>query len=133
MKAFPLIIVTPDGLAYEGEVESLLCRTDDGDVEILAGHADYLASVAIGRTRIRVGGIDRFASSSGGFLTVKGGEAKLVLTTFEFADEIDKKRAELAREKAEEAIAKAKSSRDIDVAKAKLRRALNRLSVVGMK
>ena len=45
MKPFHLEIVTPDGLAYSGEVESLLIRTDDGDVEILCGHADFLASI----------------------------------------------------------------------------------------
>ena len=38
MKSFHIEIVTPDGIEYEGEVESLLVRTDDGDVEILAGH-----------------------------------------------------------------------------------------------
>ena len=41
MKPFHIEIVTPDGLAYDGEVESLLVRTDDGDVEILCGHTDF--------------------------------------------------------------------------------------------
>lgn len=133
MRSFPLTIVTPDGTAYSGTAESLLVRTDDGDVEIMAGHADYIASVGIGRTRIRVGGVDRFASSSGGFLSVKSGEVKLVATTFEFAEDIDKKRAELARENAERAIASAKNSRDIDLARAKLQRALSRISVAEIK
>ena len=31
MKAFHIDIVTPDGIEYDGEVESLLVRTDDGD------------------------------------------------------------------------------------------------------
>ena len=133
MNTFNLTIVTPDGTAYSGTAESLLVRTDDGDVEIMAGHADYIASVGIGRTRIRVGGVDRFASSSGGFLSVKSGEVKLVATTFEFAEDIDKKRAELARENAERAIASAKNSRDIDLARAKLQRALSRISVAEIK
>ena len=40
MKSFKLKIVTPDGLAFDSEVESLLVRTHDGDVEFLAGHID---------------------------------------------------------------------------------------------
>ena len=38
MKSFNLKIVTPDGLVFDSAVESLLVRTDDGDVEFLAGH-----------------------------------------------------------------------------------------------
>ena len=36
MNRFPLQIVTPDGLIYEGEAERLCCRTIEGDVAILA-------------------------------------------------------------------------------------------------
>ena len=133
MKPFHLQIVTPDGLAYDGEAESLLVRTDDGDVEILAGHTDFLASVGIGRTRIRIGGEDRFASASGGFLSVSGGEVKLVTITFEFADQIDLSRAKAAKEKAEAAIAKANGERAERLAKAKLARALNRINVAELK
>ena len=85
MKPFHLLIATPDGLCYDGEAESLLVRTDDGDVEILAGHTDLLASVGIGRARIRINGNDRYASAAGGFLTVARGEVKLVAITFEFS------------------------------------------------
>ena len=132
-KPFKLTIVTPDGLAYDGEAESILVHTDDGDAEILAGHADYLASVGIGRTRIRIGGNDRFASSAGGFLTVKGGKVTLATTTFEFADEIDKKRAERAKEEAEAQLQKATDAAGIELAKAKIRRSLNRINIAGMK
>ena len=35
MRTFHLEIVTPDGLSYDGEAQSLLVHTTDGDVEIL--------------------------------------------------------------------------------------------------
>ena len=56
MKQFHIEIVTPDGIAFDGMVESLLVRTDDGDVEILANHADLLAAIDTGRARIIVDG-----------------------------------------------------------------------------
>jgi F-type H+-transporting ATPase subunit epsilon len=130
MTPFHLDIVTVYGSFYSAEVESLLVHTDDGDVEILAGHADFLASVATGRARIiEAGGKVRTASCSGGFLTVNKRAVKLVSSTFEFSDEIDLERAVAAKEKAERAIERATDNREIAVAKAKLQRALSRIEV----
>ena len=133
MKEFHIEIVTPDGLRYSDNVESLLVRTDDGDVEILAGHADYLAAVGTGRVRLIVDGKERFASVNGGFLSVKGKEVRLCAITFEFAEQIDLKRAEAAKEKAEAALQSAKDERDERIAKAKLARAASRINVANMK
>ena len=129
MTNFKLEIVTPDGLVFDGEAESLLVHTDDGDVEILAGHMDYMASVATGRARIIIGGVSKYASCSGGFLTVSREGVKLVAVTFEFADDIDLARAERAKEKAERCLENAKSEKEIDLAKARLERALTRIKV----
>ena len=129
MRAFHLEIVTPDGSAFDGEAESLRVRTDSGDVEILAGHADYIAALAVGRARIRTSDGDRLAAISGGFLSVDKKSVKLVATTFEFADEIDVKRAAAAKENAEAAITRAQNDRELDLAKAKLARALSRIHV----
>lgn len=133
MRTFQLEIVTPDGCIYSGDTESLLIRTDDGDVEILAGHTDYLATLSSGRARIRNSSGDRFGAVAGGFLSVDRESVKLVATTFEFSDEIDLKRAKAAKERAEEAIRKAANDRDITLAKAKLQRAISRISVAERK
>ena len=133
MRSFPLEIVTPDGLAWEGEAESLLIRTTDGDVEILAGHTDFVATLSIGRARILKDGKNEYASVQGGFITVAGGDVKVVATTFELAQNIDTERARRAKEKAEAEKAKAKSSRDFALAEARLKRALNRINVASMK
>jgi F-type H+-transporting ATPase subunit epsilon len=132
MKSFNLKVVTPDGLCFDSEVESLLVRTDDGDVEFLAGHIDYMASLGTGRARIKVGGKDRFASISGGFVTVKSGEVKLVAITFEFREDIDLDRAIAARDEAKAAISSSKDDKTLRLAKAKLARATNRIGVAEM-
>lgn len=133
MKAFHVEIVTPDGVEYDGMVESLLVRADDGDVEILAGHTDLLASLGVGRARLLIDGKPRYASVNGGFLSVKEGKVRLCAITFEFADQIDLKRAEAAKAKAEASIKSAKGDRDERVAKAKLARAASRIKVANMK
>ena len=132
MKSFNLKIVTPDGLAFDREVESLLVRTDDGDVEFLAGHIDYMASLGTGRARIKQDGKDRFASVSGGFVTVSKGEVKLVAITFEFREDIDLELAKLARDEAKASISSGKDEKAIALAKAKLQRALSRIDVAEM-
>ena len=132
MKSFNLKVVTPDGLAFDSEIESLLVRTDDGDVEFLAGHIDYMASLGTGRARIKADGKDRYASVSGGFVTVKGGAVKLIAITFEFADQIDITRAKAARDDAKNTLAASKDDKAIELAKAKLQRALNRIGVAEM-
>ena len=133
MRSFPLEIVTPDGLAYTGDAESLLISTADGDVEILAAHADFVAILAIGRARILKNGESKYASAAGGFITVSDGAVKVVATTFEFAENIDSARARRAAEKAEAEKARAISKRDMMLAEAKLKRALNRIKVAEMK
>ena len=129
MRGFHLQIVTPDGQIFDGNAESILVRADSGDIEIMAGHADYFATLGTGRAKLTVDTGAKEAATSGGFISVKCGEVKLVCTTFEFADQIDLARAETARERAEAAIKKATDDKVLDVAKAKLARALNRISV----
>ena len=129
MKEFKLRIVTPDGVKFDGLAESVLVKCASGDVEIMAGHADYFASLATGRTRIIAGGKTMLASSSGGFLSVEGGEVNIVAITLEFSDEIDLERAERAKELAEMQIKDAKDNAALDKAKARLQRALNRIKI----
>lgn len=132
MKPFHLEIVTPDGLIFNGEAESLLVHTEDGDVQILCGHADYFASVAIGRAKVVAGGVSRIASCAGGFLSVEKGMVRLVAITFEYADEIDVNRAKAAAAQAEQRLEKATDEKTEKLAKAKLSRALNRIHVSEM-
>ena len=133
MAQFHLEIVTPDGAIFDGMADSILVRTDSGDVEIMRGHADYFASLGTGRAKLVVDGNARNASASGGFISVRGGEVKLVSTTFEFADDIDLVRAKAAKEKAESAIKAATTDRELKLAKAKLARAVSRIGVAELK
>lgn len=133
MRAFNIEIVTPDGLKFSGEVESILVRTTEGDIEILAGHTDFLASLATGRARLIIDGKTRVASSSGGFLSVKGGKVRMCATTFEFAEEIDLKRAEEAKARAEAALSTARDDREERIVRAKLMRAASRIKVASTK
>lgn len=133
MKEFHLEVVTPDGLAFDGMVESLIVHSTDGDVEFLAGHIDYVASLGTGKARLKYQGKDRYASVSGGFVTVSGGEVKLVAITFEFAEDIDLERARLAEQRAKDTIMSSSDAKSVDIAKFKLQRAISRINVADLK
>ena len=129
MKLFKLSVVTPDGEVFNGEAESLLVHAEEGDLEILAGHVDFVASIGTGRARIRTESGTMLAACSGGFLNVSKEKVSLVCVTFELADNIDLGRAIKAKEIAESRISEAKDERSLDLAKAKLARALCRIKV----
>ena len=130
MSTFHLKISTPDGLAFDGEVERLRVRMIDGDVSLLARHADYVSAVGVGEAAILTAdGQTRYAACIGGMLAMIQNEANLIATTFEWADEIDLDRAKRAKEVAEARIAAANNDKDLLLARAKLQRALVRIGV----
>ena len=100
MTPFPLKIVTPDGLQYEGMAEKLILRTSTGDQGILARHANMVAPLGMGRAVIVIDGERRYAACIGGMVSVVDGAVTLVPTTFEWAENIDAARAERAAENA---------------------------------
>ena len=130
MTPFPLKIVTPDGLLYDGVAEELIVRANTGDMGILAGHINCVASLGMGRATVVIDGKKRYGACIGGMVSVVNGAVTLVPTTFEWAEDIDLKRAESAADRAKEIIGnKDASDTEIRLAQARLKRALVRSSV----
>ena len=130
MNSFPLKIVTPDGLQFDGQAEELIVRTTSGDIGILAGHINCVAPLGMGRATIISNGKVRYAACIGGILSVVGGAVNLVPTTFEWADQIDVNRAEISAERAKTVLSdKNATATDSRLAEARLKRALIRKNV----
>ncbi|TCO78803.1 F0F1 ATP synthase subunit epsilon [Marinisporobacter balticus] len=126
---FELEIVTPDKKFYEGSVERIVIRTTNGDIGILKDHMFTVSPLQIGAIKIKQEGKYKEAACAGGFIQVKEEKTTIITDSAEWADEIDIKRAEEAKKRAEERLHK--STEDIDMlrAKAALKRALTRLQV----
>ena len=69
---------------------------------------------------------EKYGACAGGFISVSDGEARIVATTFEFAEDIDVERAKVAKEKAQNKLNSDKTSK---IAEIKLKKALLRLEV----
>jgi len=106
MTTFHLTVVTPDGCAFEGQAERIVCRAIDGDLAILAKHGDYCTALGMGEAHIvDADGQRRRAACMGGLLSVLDGDVRLVATTWEWAEDIDQARAEASKKRAEEILA----------------------------
>ena len=86
MNQFPLRIVTPDGLLYDGNAEEVIVRTTTGDLGLLAGHMNCVAPLGMGRATILIDGKKRYGACIGGMITMMDGKATLLATTFEWAE-----------------------------------------------
>lgn len=134
MKPFPLKIVTPDGIRFDGQAEELIVRTTTGDMGFMAGHINCCAPLGMGRATVIVDGVKRYGACIGGMVSVIDGVVSLVPTTFEWAEDIDADRAEQSRKRAQAVLnSKTASETDILLAKARLRRALVRKGVASGK
>ena len=134
MTPFKLKIVTPDGLIFDGQAEELIVRTTSGDLGILAGHINCVAPLGMGRATVITDGKRRYAACIGGMVTVVGGIVTLVPTTFEWAESIDTARAEASQQRAENILhKKGASDTELQLAQARLHRALVRKSVASFK
>ena len=129
MMPFKLKIVTADGLFFDGEAEELVVRTITGDVGILAKHMNYVAPLGMGHATVLTNGQRRSAACIGGMVSVIDGDVTLVPTTFEWAEDIDVARAEASYQRARKILDNQSSATDMNLAKAKLSRAMVRKSV----
>ena len=131
--SYHLQVVSLDGLEYEGEVQKILLRTIDGDVEILARHTNYCTAIGMGTAKvITADGQEKKAACIGGMLSVMNGEVRVLPTTWEWSEDIDIERAKAAKAKAEEMLQSQILDKEARVrAEAKLYRALVRIGSSG--
>ncbi|MBQ3068233.1 MAG: ATP synthase F1 subunit epsilon [Oscillospiraceae bacterium] len=131
MADFHLKIITPTKTIYDGRAKSVLMRTTEGDVCILANHENYVAPLSVGLLKFETeDGKVRFGASSYGFVNVSGGQVCAFVMTFEFAEDIDVMRAKNSMEEARLAIAEGLIQGDeLKEAKARYERCKSRIEV----
>lgn len=84
MKTYKLVVSTPDGNAYEGEVLEISLRGTEGSLAVRADHIPMLTATVAGEIRITTPeGDDIMASASDGILTVTKEKTTLLAGKFE--------------------------------------------------
>ena len=125
-----LEIVTPEKMAFSGNVEEVTIPGTEGEFGVLRGHASLLSSIETGElSYIRDGKRTHYAVSTG-YAEVTSGRVTVLVETAERSDMIDKERAKRAREIAETKINKlSKEDDEREAAKAALAKSNVRLNV----
>ncbi|MBQ4465547.1 MAG: ATP synthase F1 subunit epsilon [Oscillospiraceae bacterium] len=133
MNTFRFMIVTPDRILFDGQVQEVIARTTEGDVGILAGHTRYAAILKTGALTVKMeNGDKRIAAVAEGVIKVSDEKTTVMSSAAEWAEDIDPDWAERSRQDALAKIEAAKDEPDrLERANLKLQRALNRLSVSG--
>lgn len=127
MGSFLLEILTPDRQFYVGPAEELVLPILDGAYGVEPGHEPVVTAVEPGELRYRVEGTWHTAAVSSGFAEIMPDYVILLSAAAEHPEEIDLKRAEAARARAEERLRQRGSVQEYHSSKAALARAMARL------
>ena len=136
-RKFDLSLVTPDGPAFEGEVEMIVVPGAAGEIGVLARHAPLIATLKAGSTRVYLNRdtdeIREFATGAG-FFKVEQDRAIALVDDAIPANEIDDARAREQLETAQrelELLDRGESNADRWQVEQRIKHAENQLAVSG--
>jgi F-type H+-transporting ATPase subunit epsilon len=124
-----LQIVTPDRLLVREDTDQVQIPGKNGELGILPGHAPLITELTIGEISYRAGTTMQCLSVAWGFAEVLADKVTILADSAERAEDIDVKRAQEAKARAEEALRQGAADLDYDATNFALRRAEVRLAV----
>ncbi len=125
-----LEIVTPEKMAFSGNIEEVTLPGTEGEFGVLWGHAALLGSIDIGELSFTKDSKKTYYAVNTGYAEVTGTKVTVLVETAERSDMIDKERARRAKENAEGKLAKLpKDDVEFESARIALIRAITRINV----
>ncbi|MFA6285345.1 MAG: F0F1 ATP synthase subunit epsilon [Parcubacteria group bacterium] len=94
-------IVTPEKTVFEEEIDQVTLPTQEGEITVLPNHIPLISVLSPGELVIKKDNEEIDMAVSGGMIEVRNNEIVILADTAERAEEIDLKRAEEARARAE--------------------------------
>lgn len=126
---YTLEIITPERIFFRGEVESVILPTPDGYMSIQKMHEPMVAAITVGDMKLQIDGEWKQCTTTDGFVEVRPDETIIFSQAVEWPEEIDMRRAQEARERAEERLRQKKSHQEYMQNQIALARAMVRLRV----
>jgi F-type H+-transporting ATPase subunit epsilon len=85
MNKFKLVISSPDGAIFEGDVSKISLRGVEGELAVMAGHIPFVTAIKPCECKIEIDeDKTRIAKTEGGLLTVGKDQTTLLSSSFEF-------------------------------------------------
>ena len=129
MNKLKMYIITPEKVFFRGDVESVNIPSIGGACTIMAGHQPMVFATQPGTIRITADGETREAFMSEGFIEVRPDETIAFSEAVEWPEDIDERRAQEAKERAEEMVRRNRSAAEYQLNRLALQRAFARLRV----
>lgn len=127
-----LEIVTPERLLLKEWVDEVTAPGEEGEFGILPGHTPFLTTLKIGEISYTKDKVTKYIAVSWGYAEAGPSKITILAETAEMAEEIDIKRAEEAKARALDMLAKKKTEeKEFEVARATLEKAVVRMQVAG--
>ena len=123
-----LEIVTANKQVFSGDVDSIIVPALTGYLGILPGHAPLLAELGIGEIMFTTGDTMEDVFCSWGFVEVLSHRVVILAQTAELSSDIDLKRAEEARARAEKLLMSGDHGVDYAAAELAIMRAISRIN-----
>lgn len=120
-------VIAPDRVFYEGDVTFMEFNTIEGIIGIYPRHIPTTVVIAPGVLKISESQGDKTAALHSGFAEILGDSVTILAESVEWPDEIDIRRAEEAKIRAERRLSD--SSQDVHRAELALKRAMLRLEM----
>src|SRR2546422_10007186 len=93
-EAFPVQLVSPEHILFDGEAEMVVCRPVEGAIAFLNGHVPYLGALADDEVRIILPGSgEEAAAGHGGFVQMTGDHLVVLSDLAALQEQIDGGRA----------------------------------------
>lgn len=127
---FKLRIITPDRVFYEGETTMVEFNTTEGEIGVLPGHIPLTVIIKPGILTIHEAEEEKVAALHAGFAEITPDGITILAEIIEWPDEIDGKRAEAAKERAQERLNTKNPETDVARAETALLRAMARINVI---
>ena len=127
---FTLKIITPDRMFYEREVSMVEFNTTEGEIGIYKKHVPTTVIISPGILTITEENETKEAALHAGFAEILQDEVVIMAEIVEWPEEIDLKRAEAARDRAQERLQSKTPETDVLRAETALQRALARIHVI---
>lgn len=96
-----LQIITPEKIAYQGEVDSISLPTEQGEITILPKHIPLVSTVQNGAMTVRNDQQEVVMAVYNGFVEVHNNHIIIMTDLAERVEEIDAEKANTARKEAE--------------------------------
>jgi len=128
-KTLRLRIVTPEGTAFDEDVEIVVLRGAEGQLGILPNHTRLMTRMLPGEMMVRKGGREQFLAVGEGLVEVKGERVSIATDMAVAAESIDEARAEEARLRAAARLREKISDEEVASVNASLARSLAQLHV----